>query len=125
MRDDPTCPPSGPVTLSSNAFGNCVGLAGSSCGDDSQVPGTATTCTSGQDESCDAGRGLCGWVVVDDGGRMPGGTALGGASRLRSSTTASAMTNSTTAAIERAAVQARARCRLLRTVVLPRRLALF
>ena len=41
----------GRVTLSSNAFGNCTGLSGLSCSDDSQVPGIASSCTSGQLES--------------------------------------------------------------------------
>src|ERR1700758_3101052 len=77
-REDGNCWEICPVTLCSNAFGNCIGLSGSSCGADSQVPGTLTTCTSGHAASCEAGRGLCGWGVADDGGRTPGGTALGG-----------------------------------------------
>src|SRR5271156_3666041 len=50
----------GRVTLSNNAFGNSTGFSGLSCSDDSQVPGIAISCSSGQLESWAAGRGLCG-----------------------------------------------------------------
>jgi hypothetical protein len=56
-------------------------------------------------------------VVVELGGNTPGGTALGGDSRLRSSSTAAAMTNNTTAATESAAIQARVRWRLRRVLL--------
>ncbi|BBZ72530.1 hypothetical protein MPRS_36230 [Mycobacterium paraseoulense] len=60
---------------------------------------------------------MWGWVVVGGEGRTPGGTALGGASRPRNKTTTSTMTNKTTPAIVKAAVQARARWRLRRALV--------
>jgi hypothetical protein len=53
-------------------------------------------------------------VVVDDGGRMPGGTALGGASVLRNMVTTATITSITTPAKEKAAAQARIRRRLFR-----------
>jgi hypothetical protein len=71
-------------------------------------------CTSGQDASCDAGRGLCGWLDDDDGGMMLDGTALGGASVLRNMVTTATITSSTTAAIDSAAPHARTRRCLFR-----------
>jgi hypothetical protein len=57
---------------------------------------------------------LCGWVVVEDGGRTPGGTALGGDSELRNMVTTATMTNKTTPAMLSAATQARIRRRFRR-----------
>ena len=49
---------SGLVTFSSSAIGNCTGFSGSSCGEDSQVPGIDSTSTSGQLASWNSGRGF-------------------------------------------------------------------
>jgi hypothetical protein len=75
------------------------------------------TWTSGHDASWDAGRGLCGWALVDGGGRTPGGTALGGDSGLRRNITTATTTNNTTAATANAATQASIRWRLRRALV--------
>ncbi len=65
-RSAPNSARIGLVTLSSSAIGNCIGLNGSSCGDDSQVPGIDITSTSGQLASWNSGRGF-------DVGRHPRG----------------------------------------------------
>ena len=113
----PNCSRIGLVTLSSNAIGNCVGLNGSSCGDDSQVPGIDISCTSGQLASWNSGRGF---PVV--GGTAVGGTAVGGTAvcdlsgwRIMIHTTAT--TSATTSAIAPAAISARIRWRLRRLLV--------
>ena len=79
-----------------------------------QVPGIASSCTSGQLESCEAGRGLCGKAALLVGGTMLGGTALGGVSRCRRTPTTAKMTSPTTSAVAAAAINARMRRRRLR-----------
>ena len=107
------------MTLSSNAIGNWTGLNGSSCGEDSQVPGIEITCTSGQLASWNSGRGF--FVgrppALAVGGTAVGGTAVGGVSGWRSTTTTIATTNTTTRAIAPAATSARMRWRFRRRSV--------
>src|SRR5258705_6322870 len=82
-RSDPTCWRSELVTLSSSAIGNWVGLNGSSCGEDSHVPGIEIIETSGQLASWNSGRGffVVGGTAV--GGTARAGIAVAGASGLR------------------------------------------
>ncbi len=113
----PNCSRIGLVTLSSNAIGNWTGLNGSSCGDDSQVPGIEISCTSGQLASWNSGRGflpVVGGTAV--GGTAVGGTAVGGFSGWRITTTTIATISTTTSAIAPAAMSARIRWRFRRLV---------
>lgn len=89
--------------------GNCVGLNGSSCGEDSQVPGIETIITSGQSADWNSGRGF---RVADGPGTPAGGSAVGGAdgvSGRRITITTIVTTSTTTSAIAAAAIRARMR----------------
>src|ERR1700722_18025638 len=103
------CSVIGRVTLSNNAFENWTGLSGLSCSDDSQVPGIAISCTSGQLGAWGAGRGLCGYAALLVGGTMLGGTALGGVSRCRRTPTTTKITSPTTSGTAGGAINRRKR----------------
>src|ERR1700754_3838819 len=86
IRSDPNCWRSGLVTFSISAAGNCTGLSGSSVSEDSHVPGTEITCTSGQLASWNSGRGFFVVGGTPVGGTAEGGSAVDGVSGLRSTT---------------------------------------
>src|SRR3981189_778541 len=94
MRSVPNASRSGLVTLSSSAIGNWTGFSGSSCGDDSQVPGIDINWTSGQLASWNSGRGLddVGGTAVGGMAPMLGGIAVGGVSGWGRPTTTAATT---------------------------------
>ena len=90
-------------------MGNWTGLNGSSCGDDSQVPGIDIACTSGQLASWNSGRGFLPVGGIPPGGADVGGTALGGVSGDFCQTHTSTTTSTTTSATATAATRPRMR----------------